>query len=133
MGAPYILTVLSEDGYQVFAALHRAFDTLEGAIEGAKEDYLRRYGGNPAFRVYHADDDTSGFRHTLIEVCFDQSKRRSFVALYKVLQEVEPAPKRSAPARFSIAAVGRAVRRVLVRLGNLLPGSGGPGALLLSR
>ena len=32
MGAPFVLTVLSEDGYQVFAALHREFETLEGAV-----------------------------------------------------------------------------------------------------
>ena len=54
MGAPFILTVLSEDGYQVFAALYREYETLDRAIEGAKADYLRRYGGDPAFRVYHA-------------------------------------------------------------------------------
>src|SRR4051794_28477843 len=101
MGAPFILTLLSSDGYQVFAALHREFDTLERAVEGAKDDYLKRYGGNPSFRVYHADPDDSGFRHTLIEACFDESKRRSFVALYKVLQEVEPAPKHLGPPRFS--------------------------------
>ena len=74
MRAPFILTLLSEDGYQVFAALHEQYETLERAIEGAKSDYLKRYGGNPAFRVYHAAADTSGFRHTLIEVCFDESK-----------------------------------------------------------
>ncbi len=123
MGAPFILTLLSEDGYQVFAALHREFDTLEEAIEGAKDDYLRRYGGNPAFRVYHADADGSGFRHTLIEVCFDESKRRSFVALYKVLQEVEPTRKPLGRPRFSIARVLAGLRRVAS-----LPGPSAPEA-----
>ena len=92
MGTPFVLTVLSEDGYQVFAALHREFPTLEQAVAGAKDDYLRRYGGSPTFRVYHADGEDLGYRHVLIEACFDESKRRSFVALYKVLQEVEPTP-----------------------------------------
>ena len=130
MGTPYILTVLSEDGYQVFAALHREFDTLDRAIEGAKEDYLRRYGGNPAFRIYHADDDTSGFRHTLIEACFDESKRRSFVALYKVLQEVEPAPTRREPSRFPIHALARTLRRFIINLRHLLPKPRASGAIL---
>src|SRR3954447_12897724 len=92
MGAPFILTLLSSDGYQVFAALHREYATMDEAIEGAKDDYLRRYGGNPSFRIYHADRDGSGYRHTLIEACFDEAKRRSFVALYKVVQGVWPRP-----------------------------------------
>jgi len=121
MGAPFVLTLLSADGYQVFAALHREFATLEGAVEGARDDYLRRYGGSPAFRVYHAERNGAGYRHTLIEACFDESKRRSFVALYKVLQEVEPAPTRSGPPRFSIPSVGRVWRRILVQLGRFLP------------
>ncbi len=120
MGAPFILTVLSEDGYQVFAALYREFDTLERAVEGAKADYLKRYGGCPAFRVYHAEGtiDGSGFRHTLIEVCFDETKRRSFVALYKVLQEIEAAP---ASPRPSFAAFVGALGRVVAHLRDLLP------------
>lgn len=120
MGAPFILTVLSEDGYQVFAALYREFDTLERAIEGAKADYLKRYGGCPAFRVYHAEGcgDGSGFRHTLIEVCFDETKRRSFVALYKVLQEIEASP---ASPRPSVAAFVGALGRVVAHLRDLLP------------
>ena len=130
MGAPFILTLLSEDGYQVFAALHREFDTLREAIEGAKEDYLKRYGGNPAFRVYHADADGSGYRHTLIEVCFDESKRRSFVALYKVLQEVEPAPKPVGRPRFSVASCSRALRRLASYLAHLLPRPRASGAVL---
>jgi len=108
MGTPYVLTVLSEDGYQVFAALHREYPTLEQAVAGARDDYLRRYGGSPAFRVYHADGDDQGFRHVLIEACFDESKRRSFVALYKVLQEVEPAPiARPAPWASALAPARR--------------------------
>jgi hypothetical protein len=135
MGAPFILTVLSEDGYQVFAALYREYDTLERAIEGAKSDYLRRYGGNPAFRVYHTEgqDDASGYRHTLIEVCFDETKRRSFVALYKVLQEVEP---RSTPAgrpQLAVEACARALRRLADRLKHLFPGLWGSGTVLLVR
>lgn len=130
MGAPYILTVLSEDGYQVFAALHREFETLGGAIQGAKEDYFRRYGGNPAFRVYHADLDGSGSRHTLIEACFDESKRRSFVALYKVLQELEPAPSRREPSRFSIPSCARNIRRFAVNLWHLLPKPRASGTVL---
>jgi hypothetical protein len=121
MGAPFVLTVLSADGYQVFAALHREYVTLEEAIEGAKDDYLQRYGGSPAFRVYHAERDGVGTRHTLIEACFDESKRRSFVALYKVLQESELVPTPPGRARFSVPARGRAWRRLLVHLGRLLP------------
>ena len=121
MGAPFILTLLSSDGYQVFAALHREFETLPEAIEGAKDDYLRRYGGNPAFRVYHAAGGGPGTRHTLIEVCFDESKRRSFVALYKVLRESEPAPTRAGSLRPSLANCGRAWRKLVVHLGRLLP------------
>jgi hypothetical protein len=125
MGARFILTVLSEDGYQVFAALHREFDSLERAIEGAKSDYLKRYGGNPAFRVYHAEGDggASGYRHTLIEVCFDESKRRSFVALYKVLQEVEPSAARVGRPRRAIEACSRAFRRLSDLLRHLFPSS----------
>ncbi len=133
MGAPYILTLLSEDGYQVFAALHQEFDTLEEAIEGAKDDYLRRYGGSPAFRVYHADRESSDFRHTLIEVCFDESKRRSFVALYKVLQEIEPVPTFVGPPRLSFPACARAFRRILVRLGLFFPRPRASGAILAFR
>ncbi len=130
MGAPFILTLLSEDGYQVFAALHREFDTLPEAVAGAKDDYLRRYGGNPAFRVYHADSDGSGFRHTLIEVCFDESKRRSFVALYKVLQEVEKAPTTAGRPRFLVDACSRAFRRLIDHLSHLLPRPRASGGLL---
>jgi hypothetical protein len=130
MGAPFILTLLSSDGYQVFAALHREYATIDEAVEGAKDDYLRRYGGNPSFRVYHAERDASGFRHTLIEACFDESKRRSFVALYKVLQEVEPAPTRSRPSRFSEPAIGGTWRRLLVQIGRLLSRPRGPGPAL---
>jgi hypothetical protein len=133
MGAPFILTLLSSDGYQVFAALHREYPTIDEAVEGAKDDYLRRYGGNPSFRVYHAERDESGFRHTLIEACFDESKRRSFVALYKVLQEVEAAPKRLQPTRLSLAGCGRMLRRLLIRLGHLLDGPGGSDAVIQFR
>jgi hypothetical protein len=128
MGAPFVLTLLSSDGYQVFAALHREYATIDEAVEGAKDDYLRRYGGNPSFRVYHAERDGSGFRHTLIEACFDESKRRSFVALYKVLQEVEHVPTRLRPSRFSETATGRGWRRVIVQIGRLLsrPRASGP-------
>jgi hypothetical protein len=132
MGAPFILTVLSEDGYQVFAALYREYDTLERAIEGAKADYLKRYGGNPAFRVYHAEGviGGSGYRHTLIEVCFDESKRRSFVALYKVLQEVEPeSPPVGRPWR-AIQASSRVLRRLVAGLKHWLAGSGDSRAVL---
>ena len=123
MGAPFILTVLSEDGYQVFAALYREYETLDRAIEGAKADYLKRYGGNPAFRVYHADrmGEPSGYRHTLIEVCFDETKRRSFVALYKVLQEVEPAPTALGSLRDSMRAYAIGLRRLADHLRHLLP------------
>jgi selenocysteine lyase/cysteine desulfurase len=135
MGSPFILTVLSEDGYQVFAALYREYDTLERAIEGAKVDYLKRYGGNPAFRVYHAegDGDASGYRHTLIEVCFDETKRRSFVALYKVLQEVEPAPTRSGRFRFAVETCARILRRLIDDLRNLFHGPGASGVVLAAR
>jgi hypothetical protein len=121
MRAPFILTLLSEDGYQVFAALHQEYETLFEAIEGAKHDYLKRYGGNPAFRVYHADENGSNYRHTLIEVCFDESKRRSFVALYKVLQEVAPTPTRVGPPRFSIPALARLLHKLAALLGHRLP------------
>ena len=131
MGAPFILTVLSEDGYQVFAALYREFDTLERAVEGAKADYLKRYGGSPAFRVYHAEGivDGSGYRHTLIEVCFDETKRRSFVALYKVLQEVESAPALPASPGPSVAAFVGALGRVVAHLRDLLPRPRSSGGL----
>ena len=121
MRAPFILTLLSEDGYQVFAALHEQYETLERAIAGAKSDYLKRYGGNPAFRVYHAEGDASGFRHTLIEVCFDESKRRSFVALYKVLQEVEPSKTPIGRPQLAIQALARTLRRMTVFLWHLFP------------
>ncbi len=132
MGAPFILTVLSEDGYQVFAALYREYETLERAIEGAKSDYSKRYGGNPAFRVYHAEGtgDASGYRHTLIEVCFDETKRRSFVALYKVLQQVEPAEIQVGPPRFSISACARNLRRMVDYLRHLLQGPRATGTLV---
>lgn len=130
MGAPFILTLLSEDGYQVFAALHREFNTLPEAISGAKEDYLRRYGGNPAFRVYHAEGDRSGVRHTLIEVCFDDTKRRSFVALYKVLQEPEPAPTRRGLPRFAIPAMARVWRKLMDILGHRFPRPRASGTIL---
>ncbi len=121
MGAPFTLTVLSEDGYQVFAALHRQFDTWERAVEGAKEDYRARYGGNPTFRVYRAERDGSSWDHTLIEVCFDETKRRSFVALYKVLRENEPiaAPR---PGRWPSPMVhARRLFRWLRSFGRMLP------------
>ena len=111
MSAPCTLTVLSEDGYQVFAALHREYPTLAEAIEGAKQDYVQRYGGHPAFRVYHAEGEPAGYRHVLIEVCFDENKRRSFVALYKVLQEVEARPIRRVESPW-VAAMTQ-VRRVV--------------------
>jgi hypothetical protein len=137
MGAPFILTVLSEDGYQVFAALYREYDTLERAIEGAKVDYLKRYGGNPSFRVYHAENqgDASGYRHTLIEVCFDETKRRSFVALYKVLQQVEPASTTPVGRpRFAIQeACARALRRLADYLKHLFHGPGASGTVLVLR
>ena len=135
MAAPFILTVLSEDGYQVFAALYREYDTLERAIEGAKADYLRRFGGNPAFRVYHAegDGDASGYRHTLIEVCFDQTKRRSFVALYKVLQEVEPEATPLGRPRLAIEAWVKALRRFVARLKNPFSRPGVSGTILAFR
>jgi hypothetical protein len=133
MRAPFILTLLSEDGYQVFAALHEQYETLERAIEGAKSDYLKRYGGNPAFRVYHAEADASSFRHTLIEVCFDESKRRSFVALYKVLQEVSPAPTPTRRDPLGIHACARALRRLAAYLGHLVSGSGASGPMLALR
>jgi hypothetical protein len=135
MGAPFILTVLSEDGYQVFAALYREFDTLERAIEGAKADYLKRYGGNPAFRVYHADGsgDASGYRHTLIEVCFDESKRRSFVALYKVLQEIEPEATPLGRRRRAIQACSTALRRLAIFLKHPFPGPRDSKAVLVWR
>ncbi len=108
MAPPYTLTVLSEDGYQVFAALNQRFHTLPEAIEGAREDYRTRYGGTPALRVYHADDDGSGAHHVLIEACFDSSKRRSFVALYKVIRE-DPAVRtgQDPPRPSALAALGR--------------------------
>ena len=130
MGAPFVLTLLSSDGYQVFAALHREYETLDEAVEGAREDYLRRYGGSPSFRVYHAERDGAGFRHILIEACFDESKRRSFVALYKVLQEVEPAPVLSWRSRLSESATGRAWRRAVVQIGRLLFGPRALGPVL---
>jgi hypothetical protein len=130
MGAPYILTLLSEDGYQVFAALHQEFETLNQAIEGAKSDYLKRYGGNPAFRVYHAEGEMSGYRHTLIEVCFDESKRRSFVALYKVLKEVERAPTQVSPPRFSIPTLARTLCRLLAQFGHRFTRPRASGAIL---
>jgi hypothetical protein len=135
MGTPFILTVLSEDGYQVFAALYREYDTLERAIEGAKADYLKRYGGNPAFRVYHAEGpgDASGYRHTLIEVCFDESKRRSFVALYKVLQELEPDSTPLGRRRLAIQACSRILGRLFGPLRHLFPGPGGSGTVLVLR
>ena len=135
MGAPFILTVLSEDGYQVFAALYREYDTLERAIEGAKADYLRRYGGNPAFRVYHAEGqgDESGYRHTLIEVCFDETKRRSFVALYKILQEVEPAGTPIGLTRRAIRACRMALRRLAAVLGHPLEDGQDSGMILAVR
>ena len=37
MGSPFILTLLSSDGYQVFAALHREYPTIDEAVEGAKD------------------------------------------------------------------------------------------------
>ena len=135
MGAPFILTVLSEDGYQVFAALYREYDTLERAVEGAKEDYLRRYGGNPAFRVYHAENqgDASGYRHTLIEVCFDESKRRSFVALYKVLQKVEPEAVPPGRSRHLVQSCARAFRRLADHLRDLFSGPGRSKTVLAYR
>ena len=36
MGAPFILTLLSSDGYQVFAALHREYATIDEAVEGPR-------------------------------------------------------------------------------------------------
>jgi len=120
MGAPYVLTVLSEDGYQVFSALHRQFETLEQAIAGARDDYLRRYGGSPAFRVYHADGGDPGYRHILIEACFDESKRRSFVALYKVLQELEPVPAGRPDAWQSVLSCGRRLLKWLSTVGQFL-------------
>lgn len=135
MRAPFVLTLLSEDGYQVFAALHREFDTLERAIEGAKQDYLKRYGGNPTFRVYHADGESSGYRHTLIEVCFDETKRRSFVALYKVLQEVSPTPTLTPAGRdpVGIHACASALRRLAACLGEWASGSRASGPALSFR
>jgi hypothetical protein len=130
MRAPFILTLLSEDGYQVFAALHQEYETLERAIEGAKSDYLKRYGGNPAFRVYHAEADASSFRHTLIEVCFDESKRRSFVALYKVLQEVEPRKTPYSRPQLTTQTFGRLVRRLAAHILDLWPGPRASGAVL---
>jgi hypothetical protein len=121
MRAPFILTLLSEDGYQVFAALHQEYDTLDRAVEGAKSDYLKRYGGNPAFRVYHAEPDASSYRHTLIEVCFDESKRRSFVALYKVLQEVESRRSPVGRPQLAIQALARNLRRLIAYFWHLLP------------
>ena len=121
MRAPFILTLLSADGYQVFAALHQEYETLVEAIEGAKLDYGKRYGGSPAFRVYHANGDHSGYRHTLIEACFDESKRRSFVALYKVLQEVENAPIPVGRPRFSIPALARVLEKLASLFGQRLP------------
>jgi hypothetical protein len=121
MGAPFILTVLSEDGYQVFAALHREFVTIEEAIEGARADYIKRYGGTPAFRVYHASDASSGYRHTLIEACFDESKRRSFVALYKILQEVEPTPTPIHRPNRIFQSCAYVVRRIITDLRNHFP------------
>jgi len=133
MGAPFVLTVLSEDGYQVFATLYREFDSLERAIEGAKADYLKRYGGHPLFRVYHAEgtSDHSGYRHTLIEVCFDETKRRSFVALYKVLQEVEPVATPIGRPRQMIQACSRTLRRLIDHLRHLFHQPGRPGAVLV--
>lgn len=135
MGAPFILTVLSEDGYQVFAALYREYDTLERAIEGAKADYLKRYGGNPAFRVYHAENpaDASGYRHTLIEVCFDETKRRSFVALYKVLQKVEPETAPSGRRKLAVQACSRVLRRLADYLKDLFARPGGTRSVLVLR
>ncbi len=133
MGSPFILTVLSEDGYQVFAALYREYDTLERAIEGAKVDYLKRYGGNPSFRVYHAEGqgDPSGYRHTLIEVCFDETKRRSFVALYKVLQQVEPKTTPIGRPQQMIQALARTLRRWVNFLKHLFHGPGASGTVLV--
>ncbi len=121
MGSPFILTLLSADGYQVFAALHREYPTIDEAIEGAKADYLKRYGGSPAFRVYHATSHSSGFRHTLIEACFDESKRRSFVALYKILQEVEPTPVPVGRHRQFLQATARVFRRIIDDFRHHLP------------
>jgi hypothetical protein len=129
MGAPFILTLLSEDGYQVFAALHREFETIDQAIEGAKADYLKRYGGSPAFRVYHAAGNSSGFRHTLIEACFDESKRRSFVALYKILQEVEPTPAPVPRPKQFIQTCARVFRRILTDRWHLFPRPGASGVV----
>ena len=128
MGTPYTLALLSGDGFQVFGTLRRDLPTRDLAIEAAKEDYLRRFGGSPAFRVYHAEREGSTPRHSLIEVCFDGSKRRSFVALYKVIQESEPTPNPtptgggSMGSRSTLASAAvRIWRRLVARLDRRLP------------
>lgn len=90
MGAKFILGLLSGDGYQVFAALPGEYATEAAAVRAAREDYLARFGGSPVFRVYQLVSEAPGPRPTLIEVCFDETKQRSFVALYKVIEASRP-------------------------------------------
>ena len=55
--APYLLGLLSGEGYQVFATLPGEYRTEDEAIHAAKADYLARLGGTPTFRVYHVRPD----------------------------------------------------------------------------
>ncbi len=126
MGAPFILGLLSGDGYQVFAALPGEYATEAAAIRAAREDYLARFGGSPVFRVYQVVSDVPGPRPTLIEVCFDETKQRSFVALYKVI-EASP-PESSRPIRRRPAIPFR--DRVAALLARFFPGPSASSAIL---
>ena len=66
----------------------------------------------------------------MIEVCFDESKRRSFVALYKVLQEVEPSPMGLGTSPASLRAFALAMRRLADQIRRLFPGARSSGPAL---
>ncbi|WP_435016644.1 hypothetical protein TA3x_004217 [Tundrisphaera sp. TA3] len=121
-GAPYLLGVLSGDGYQTFATLPGEYPSEEAAIRAAQSDYLARFGGTPTFRVYQARPAAPGPRLTLIEVSFDETKLRSFVALYKVIEAPRPAAVRRELARPPARAFAPFRQRVAALLARFFPG-----------
>lgn len=130
-GAPFILGVLAGDGFQVFATLPGEYATEDAAIRAAQDDYLARFGGTPAFRIYRVVDATGGPRLTLIEVSFDETKLRSFVALYKVIEAPRASAARSlkGPVRAPLPLRDR----VAALLARFFPGpTENPFALALS-
>lgn len=134
-GAPFLLGVLAGDGYQVFATLPGEYPTEEAAIRAAREDYLARFGGTPAFRVYRIAGPNPGPKLTLIEVSFDETKLRSFVALYKVIEAPRTATKspRTQSDRGPVRASLPLRDRVAALLARFFPGpTANPLAFTLS-